>query len=632
MSAKRKVGVRDTHGHRYALGKLLGSGGQAEVFAVEGRKELAAKIYRSAPGPIEWAKLEWMLAHPPGAAGIPGVLIAWPQELLLDDHGRLIGILLPRVEHGVPLITAFNPRLRGQKLAHYQRAHLLLVAQRLATLVETMHQSGYIIGDLNESNVLISSAGDVVLIDTDSFQVRALRDGKVITYRSPVGKPDYTAPEIQGVSFHSVDRSFEHDRFALAVLIFQLLMDGRHPYAGRWLGSDDAPTLEKSIRQGLFPYSRPSAVMQPPPQAPAFGSLEPGLAALFERAFGATASSFLQRPSGEEWAVLLSRTTPTAPIRQARAHAAPHKGKDAKSAKNANFGSRGKSSAATSPTRPRGAVPPPFSPATEPRPAAPAYVPPQTSNVPAKAGTSRRRMLWIILGIIALWIILSTTSGPQRPRARFAPPSSWLGATQTPISLAGGAVDPELTVFVNDFDGPDTALAVDDPAFTAEVADGAMHLSVLAPGVSHEIQDETAQAPGDFAYTLDVGNTSGDGEILASVRETADNASWRFAINPSSQTWRLDRESIFGNGFYVWVTPREYAARMPDDLRTITIARQRDDLTFLLNGVDVVNPVNTPLPEVDGAVTLGFGAGLQPDSASSAFDVAIERVTLREAA
>ena len=51
MSAKRKVGVKDTHGRRYTLGKTLGSGGQAEVFTVEGQKELAAKIYRSAPGP-----------------------------------------------------------------------------------------------------------------------------------------------------------------------------------------------------------------------------------------------------------------------------------------------------------------------------------------------------------------------------------------------------------------------------------------------------------------------------------------------------------------------------------------------------------------------------------------------------
>jgi hypothetical protein len=621
MSAKRKV--KDTHGRRYTLGKVLGSGGQAEVFTVEGRKELAAKIYRSAPGPIERAKLEWMLAHPPGPAGMPGVLIAWPQELLLDDYGRLIGILLPRVEHGVPLITAFNPRLRAQKLPHYQRAHLLLVAQRLATLVETMHQSGYIIGDLNESNVLISSAGDVVLIDTDSFQVRALRDGKVITYRSPVGKPDYTAPEIQGVSFHTVDRSFEHDRFALAVLIFQLLMDGRHPYAGRWLGSDDAPTLEKSIRQGYFPYSRPSAVMQPPPQAPALAALEPGLAALFERAFGATAISFLGRPSGEEWAVLLSRTTPTAPIRQARPHAAPHKEKAARSAR----AGKGSGSAAA-PTRPGGAPPPPFSPASEPAPAAPAYVPPQPAHAAPKAGTSRRKVFWIILGVIALWIILSTSSGPQQSRSRFAPPSSWLGATQTPISLPGGPA-PGLTLFADDFAAPDSEWAVNEPGFSAKVADGALNLTVTTPGVSTELRDDRVQATGDFIYTLDVGSVSGEGDILASIRETADNASWRFAVNPASQTWRLDRESTFGNGYYVWVTPREYGARMSDTLQTITIARQRDDLTFLLNGVDIVNPVDTPLPEVDGSVAFGFGAGVQPDGESSDFSVAIDRVTVR---
>ncbi|MCA9877651.1 MAG: hypothetical protein KC442_07715, partial [Thermomicrobiales bacterium] len=409
MSGKRTV--RDTHGRRYTLGNLLGSGGQAEVFAVAGKPPLAAKIYRSAPGPIERAKLEWMIAHPPAAPGIPGVLIAWPQGLLLDERGRLIGILLPRIEHGVPLITAFNPRLRAQKLPTYQRAHLILVAQRLATLVETMHRSGYVIGDLNESNVMISSSGEVVLIDTDSFQVRALRDGKVTTYRSPVGKPDYTAPEIQGVSFHSVDRSFEHDRFALAVLIFQLLMDGRHPYAGRWLGHDDAPTLEKSIRQGLFPYSRPSAVMQPPPHAPALASLEPGLAALFERAFGATQASFRDRPSGEEWAILLSRTTPTAPIRQARPHAAPHKTPPARKGRKASLASANPPAAGS---RPTGAPPPPFSPAPEPPVAATAR--PATAPQPgAKRGPSRRKVIWIILGVIALWILLSTNNGQPPP-------------------------------------------------------------------------------------------------------------------------------------------------------------------------------------------------------------------------
>ena len=71
---------------------------------------------------------------------------------------------------------------------------------------------------------------------------------------------------------------------------------------------------------------------------------------------------------------------------------------------------------------------------------------------------------------------------------------------------------------------------------------------------------------------------------------------------------------------------------MPDALHTITIARQRDDLTFLLNGVDVVNPVNTPLPEVAGPITIGFGAGKVADSARYPFTVAIDRATLTDRA
>ncbi|MFT4040994.1 MAG: hypothetical protein QM692_22620, partial [Thermomicrobiales bacterium] len=304
MTPGRKL--RSASGKRYTLGKVLGSGGEAEVLAIAGDKSLVAKLYRVPPGAAQRAKLEWMIAHPPAVPLGRGIGIAWPQDLLLDDSGGLIGMLLPRVRDGLPLITAFNPKRRAEELPKFDRYHLLLVAQRLAEVVEAMHRAGYVIGDLNESNVLISPAGEVTLIDADSFQVRALRDAKVTTYRSPVGKPEYTPPEIQGMSFKDVDRKYEHDRFALAVLLFQLLMEGRHPYAGRWLGSGEPPTLERSIQQGLYSYSRASTVVQPPPHAPALDWLEPGLAPLFERSFGMTATSFLNRPSAEEWAQALA--------------------------------------------------------------------------------------------------------------------------------------------------------------------------------------------------------------------------------------------------------------------------------------------------------------------------------------
>ncbi|MCA9880347.1 MAG: hypothetical protein KC442_21275, partial [Thermomicrobiales bacterium] len=191
------------------------------------------------------------------------------------------------------------------------------------------------------------------------------------------------------------------------------------------------------------------------------------------------------------------------------------------------------------------------------------------------------------------------------------------------------AIDPDLTAFVDDFDAPSSDQELSGIDFVAEIADGAMHLSVLTPGVSDEIP-YPAQAPGDFTFTIEVGEVAGQGEILASVRESADNAAWRFAVNPAAQTWRLDRESPFGHGYYAWVTPRAYGARMPDSLHSITIARQRDALSFLLNGVDVVNPVNTPLPRVSGPVTVAFGAGTPPESGGEAFSAAIERVSLSD--
>ena len=43
----------------------------------------------------------------------------------------------------------------------------------------------------------------------------------------------------------------DHDRFGLAVLIFHLLMMGRHPFSGVYLDKGDMP-LEKAIREGRF--------------------------------------------------------------------------------------------------------------------------------------------------------------------------------------------------------------------------------------------------------------------------------------------------------------------------------------------------------------------------------------------
>jgi hypothetical protein len=153
---------------------------------------------------------------------------------------------------------------------------------------------------VNESNILVSNTALVTLVDTDSFQVRDSNNG--VVYRCPVGKPELTPSELQGKSFHLVDRVPEHDLFGLAVLIFQLLMEGTHPFSGIFQGIGDPPPYEARIAAGHFPYStRQRVPYLSTPTAPPFEILHPTLRQLFVRCFEDGHLNPLLRPSAKTW-------------------------------------------------------------------------------------------------------------------------------------------------------------------------------------------------------------------------------------------------------------------------------------------------------------------------------------------
>ncbi len=176
------------------------------------------------------------------------------------------------------------------------RAHRLLVAQQLAEVVETVHAAGGVIGNLDTGRVLVEPDGTVKLSD----DAGADTEGRAAAY---------TAPEMQGSVPGYIRPEAQHDCFALAVLLFQLLMEGHHPYAGQWVGGGNLPEIPKAIQLGLYAYGNSSVT--PPPDAPALGTLEPGLADLFKRSFGATSAIFRNRPTGAEWARTLAAARQT---------------------------------------------------------------------------------------------------------------------------------------------------------------------------------------------------------------------------------------------------------------------------------------------------------------------------------
>lgn len=283
-----------------ALGAEIGAGGEARIFNLVDEPRLVAKVFHQ-PTALRAAKLRAMLASPPhDPSGERGqVSIAWPSELIFDGGGSPGGFLMPRIDfsRAIPLLHLYNPGDRLQRAPGFTWRYLLRVLRNLSSVVETLHARGYVVGDLNESNVLVSDSALVTLVDCDSIQVPMPGGG---FFRCTVGKPEYTPPELQGCQFGGVDRDVSHDAFGLAVLAFMLLMEGFHPFAGVWNAPGDPPTVEERIKLGVWPYqSNPLAT--PPPYAPAFDLLPDEIRRLFTRAFRDGCRNPAARPGPADW-------------------------------------------------------------------------------------------------------------------------------------------------------------------------------------------------------------------------------------------------------------------------------------------------------------------------------------------
>lgn len=297
--------IFDREGKSIRLGSEIGRGGEAVVYTLADDPSWIAKVYEPAPRPNYPAKLAWMLNNPPldptALLGHPS--LAWPAALLYDQDRHLAGYRMPYIKGAAPILVVFNPRRRSEALPQFDRRYLHRTACNLATAVGALHQSNYIVGDLNESNILVKSSALVSLIDSDSFQVQESRGGRTITYACPVAKPEYTPPELQGRNLSSVVRTPEQDAFGLGVLIFQLLMEGNHPFRAQWLGKGDPPPIEERIAIGAFPYTTiPGVPVRPPKYTPDLELLHPAITELIRRCFIDGHQDPYLRPGASAWA------------------------------------------------------------------------------------------------------------------------------------------------------------------------------------------------------------------------------------------------------------------------------------------------------------------------------------------
>ena len=168
---------------------------------------------------------------------------------------------MPRAPDGYHQLVRYCSRgarreLEAERGSAYTRLELLNIARNVAEAFQWVHEQHCLVGDVNHTNILVDrDTGSVFLIDVDSFQVTDERTG--VTHRCDVGKDEFTPPHLLNRQLGSVDRTPDDDGFGLAILIFEILMDGVHPYDAVNTSAQGPSGNQRlrNISQGRSPYA-----------------------------------------------------------------------------------------------------------------------------------------------------------------------------------------------------------------------------------------------------------------------------------------------------------------------------------------------------------------------------------------
>jgi DNA-binding helix-hairpin-helix protein with protein kinase domain len=272
--------LQGLHNEHYIISRELGRGGEGIVYELHSHPNLVLKRYSETIPAEKIAKLRQMVSM---RTETIEAYAAWPIDIVRDQSGFICGFVMRKLFGYVPLHMIFSPMDRKKMFPDKGYNFLVHVSRNLATAFHKLHEAGLVVGDINEGNILISSSGLVAFIDCDSFQVK---DGNNYFY-CEVGVPRYTPPELLDAgTFQDIVRTANTDSFSMAVLIFQLLFLGRHPFAGRHKSAADIDE-ETAIRQKQFAYSlyNKKKKLSPPKDSFPITNLSDEVVALFHQAF-----------------------------------------------------------------------------------------------------------------------------------------------------------------------------------------------------------------------------------------------------------------------------------------------------------------------------------------------------------
>ncbi len=305
--------VHDTSNHKVAVDisptNQLGKGATAVIYKVEFESEVvAAKVYH-ANKKVDEPKIRAMLSNKPddihiSFAGVTYPQIAWPFATLKDEHGVTAGYLMPLVDlHDSFSLDYFYDQVLFKKLNAPDEvafSYKLEIAKNLSLIVAALHKNKHYFIDLKPQNIRVFRQTHIVsLVDCDGFSVADKKSNESSRFPAELISTDYISPEAFRGKISPKDLGENQDRYALAVILFQLLNNGTHPFQGILVDDEGIATNDEKAAAGLYPHAiQPNLSIKPRPQSIHF-LWDNKTRELFDRAF---IGKLDERPSAEKWA------------------------------------------------------------------------------------------------------------------------------------------------------------------------------------------------------------------------------------------------------------------------------------------------------------------------------------------
>jgi len=286
--------VFDVRGVPKKLGEPIAKpGGEGTVYFLLGKPEILVKIYH----PKKLAehrqayqeKIEAMIKIKDNFQKFPA---CWPLLSVYDREKNWIGYAMRR-GIGAPMRYLAHAVAYRKHFPYLDRIMLLRYMIRFVQNIMILHEKGIFIGDYNMLNFLCDPLNDnVAMIDCDSYQLRI--DGKF--YPCPVGSPDLTPVEHHDKDFRNVVHTEKSENFSLAIILFECLMLGRHPYDV--VGGDDPVT---NLRTANFPYKKGNKGVPKGPWRNIWTHMPPRIKRLFNKTFTEGVLDPDKRVPAETW-------------------------------------------------------------------------------------------------------------------------------------------------------------------------------------------------------------------------------------------------------------------------------------------------------------------------------------------